>query len=325
MGGDSNQINQQIKGMPAPDIKESSPSNPKENILAPVKSAANALRFRAFLVYIALVVLVFLFPLIDLVTFAATRQYYNHILLVPFISLYLIREKRSHLSGPWKTSMFPAVAFAAIAVASMAFLYSGVRPMYLSDHYAVVGLSFFSFILAGAFLCFGADTLRKIAFPLAFLVFAIPMPEPIMHWIQIQLQHASAEAAYWMLSLMNVPMLRDGVDFKLPGIPIRVAEECSGFNSSYVLFMVSLLGGYLFLKSPWKRAFLSAAVIPLAIVRNGFRITTIAMMCTYIGPEMIHSPIHHRGGPVFFALSLIPFLALVWLLRRSESKTDSKS
>ena len=33
---------------------------------------------------------------------------------------------------------------------------------------------------------------------------------------------------------------------------------------------------------------------------------------------MIDSTIHHRGGPFFFALSLIPQFLLLWWLRRQE-------
>jgi hypothetical protein len=33
---------------------------------------------------------------------------------------------------------------------------------------------------------------------------------------------------------------------------------------------------------------------------------------------MIDSPIHHRGGPIFFVLSLIPFFGLLVLLRKWE-------
>ena len=77
----------------------------------------------------------------------------------------------------------------------------------------------------------------------------------------------------------------------------------------------------MFLRSPWKRAVLTLAVIPLAIIRNGFRILTISWLCVHVGPEMIDSPIHHRGGPIFFILSLIPFFALLFLLRRHGAKT----
>ena len=298
---------------------------PSTGTVPPAGNSARQLRFRAFLAYAGLVTLVFLLPLIDFVKFANSAQYYTHLVLIPVISLYLIWEKRATLREGWKTSLMPGTLLVAAGIAAMAYLYSGTHPMHLSDHNAFIMFSFLCLVLAGAFLCFGSHTLRKITFPLAFLVFTIPVPAALLLWIQIQLQLASAEAADAMISLINIPFLRDGVDFKLAGIPIRVAEECSGFNSSYVLFMVSLLGGYLFLKSPWRRTALTLAVIPLAILRNGFRITTIAWLCTYQGPHMIHSPIHHRGGPIFFALSLIPFLALIWWLRRSEKKQILKA
>jgi exosortase/archaeosortase family protein len=61
-------------------------------------------------------------------------------------------------------------------------------------------------------------------------------------------------------------------------------------------------------------------VVPLVIVKNGLRMFTIAELCVHMGAKAIGSPIHRHGGPIFFALSLIPFfIFLVWL-RRLESK-----
>ena len=76
--------------------------------------------------------------------------------------------------------------------------------------------------------------------------------------------------------------------------------------------------GHLFLRSPWKKTALALAVIPLGIIRNGFRIFTLGMLCVHVNPNIIDSPLHHRGGPIFFVLSLVPFFALLFLLRRSE-------
>jgi exosortase/archaeosortase family protein len=105
----------------------------------------------------------------------------------------------------------------------------------------------------------------------------------------------------------------------LPNIVIEVAQECSGIRSSWVLLITSLLAADLFLKSTWRRALLVCFVIPLAIVRNGFRIAVIGLLCFHFGPQMIHSIIHRRGGPLFFALSLIPLFILLWWLRRGEA------
>ena len=45
---------------------------------------------------------------------------------------------------------------------------------------------------------------------------------------------------------------------------------------------------------------------------------TIGELCVHVGPQMINSPIHHKGGPIFFALSLIPFFLLLVALQKSE-------
>jgi exosortase/archaeosortase family protein len=88
-----------------------------------------------------------------------------------------------------------------------------------------------------------------------------------------------------------------------------------------VLFITSLLASHLFLKSPWRRIVLVAFVIPLGIVRNGFRILVIGLLCVHIGPYMIDSVIHHQGGPLFFALSLVPLvLFMAWLRRRERQR-----
>ena len=99
-----------------------------------------------------------------------------------------------------------------------------------------------------------------------------------------------------------------------------MAEECSGIRSSWVLFITSLLASQLFLRSPWRRIILVAFVIPLAIARNGFRILVIGLLCVHVGPHMIDSFIHHRGGPIFFVLSLIPLFVLLSWFRRQEQQ-----
>jgi exosortase/archaeosortase family protein len=76
----------------------------------------------------------------------------------------------------------------------------------------------------------------------------------------------------------------------------------------------------MFLCTTWRRALLVWAVIPLGLLRNGLRILLISLLCIHIGPEMINSVIHRRGGPVFFALSLVPLFAMLWLFRRQELK-----
>jgi exosortase/archaeosortase family protein len=62
-------------------------------------------------------------------------------------------------------------------------------------------------------------------------------------------------------------------------------------------------------------------IIPLAILRNGFRILVIGVLCVNIAPQMIQSLVHRLGGPVFFVLSLTPFFLVLWWLRKGDVHT----
>jgi len=149
------------------------------------------------------------------------------------------------------------------------------------------------------------------------------MPDAMADALESALKYASAEVANLFFHLSGTPFLRVGLFFQLPNITIEVAQECSGIRSSWVLFMTSILAANLFLKTPWRRLALVVLVIPLAILRNGFRIFVIGLLCVNAGPQMINSVIHRRGGPVFFVLSLIPFLLALWWLRRGEIRSPS--
>jgi exosortase len=149
----------------------------------------------------------------------------------------------------------------------------------------------------------------------------VPMPDGMAEAIETALISASAEVANLLFHISGTPFLRAGLIFQLPNITIEVAQECSGIRSSWVLFMTSILAANLFLKTRWRRFALVAFVIPLGILRNGFRILVIGLLCVNIGPQMIHSLIHRRGGPVFFVLSLIPFFLVLWWLRRGDART----
>jgi exosortase len=181
-------------------------------------------------------------------------------------------------------------------------------------------LAYLSFVTAGVFLFLGATWMASAAFPIGFLIFMVPLPDLAVQWMERALVLASADAAAWLFTLSGTPLHRDGTVLVLPSVVLEVARECSGIRSSWVLLMTSLLAAHLFLESSWRRIVLVAAVIPLGILRNGLRILVIGLLCEHIGPHMIDSVIHRRGGPIFFVLSLVPMFLLLWALRRQEHR-----
>ena len=262
-------------------------------------------------------------PLLALINYAAGSDLYSYILLIPFVSAYLIYLRRDQLPKNYAIDLPVAMAFLVTGVATLVFTYwlnfVGRAPV-ANYYFVLLTLSFLCCLAAGGFLFLGRDWMRAAAFPLAYLIFMVPMPDPMADALETASKYASAEMANVLFHLSGTPFLRAGLIFQLPNIKIEVAQECSGIRSSWVLLMTSILAANLFLKTPWRRFALVVFVIPLAILRNGFRILVIGLLCVNVGPQMIHSVIHRRGGPVFFVLSLIPLLLALWCLHKGEGR-----
>jgi exosortase C (VPDSG-CTERM-specific) len=263
-------------------------------------------------------------PLLALINYAAGSELYSYILLVPFVSAYLLFLGRDQLPKNYVVDLPLAIVSLAAGLALRVFIYwlhFVKRAPGDNDYLTLLTLSFLCCVAAGGFFFFGRGWMRSAAFPLAYLIFMVPMPDAMADALETASKYASAEVANFLFHLSGTPFLRAGLVFQLPNIAIEVAQACSGIRSSWVLFITSILAANLFLRTPWRRFALVAFVIPLAILRNGFRILVIGLLCVHMGPQMIHSPIHNRGGPLFFVLSLIPFFLVLWLLRKGDACT----
>ena len=276
-------------------------------------------RWRRFGALIALLSLGFCVPLYQVARFALQSNLYSHVLLVPAISAYLIWIRRDQLVEQGQPLLSVWGIVAAIAGLALTAVYLGLPSVSAREIQNALSAAMYSFVTltgAAALLLFGRQTLKVIAFPLVFLVFLAPFPISVEETFEGFLQQYSALTAHGMFAATGMPVFRDGTYFRLPGFSMYVAPECSGIHSTIALFLTSLVAGQLLLRSPWRRTILAAVVLPIALVRNGLRVFVIGELCVRIGPEMIDSFIHHHGGPIFFAISLIPFsLVLLWLVK----------
>src|SRR5947208_3168343 len=290
-----------------------------ENVAGRSKTPSANKRFMGWCIYVVILCGAFALPLREFVAYAAHSDVHSFVLLIPFVTAYLIfirwKQLSRELSTAWGYALLLAVAGAGALLANHHFAALGQN-----DHMTLIALSFVCFVIAGVFLFLGSKWARSVMFPLFFLAFMVPLPEAAVDSLENASKEASAEVANWLFLLTGTPFLRTGTIFQLPGITITVAKECSGIRSSLVLVITSLLAANMFLRTRWRRALLVSAVIPLGLLRNGFRVLVISLLCVHIGPDMINSVIHRRGGPVFFALSLIPLFAMLWLFRRQELK-----
>ena len=274
---------------------------------------------KKFLVAVAVATLATAPLLVPFFSYSLQNTLYSHVILIPCVSAYFIFLRKDSLlsdsgGGGW-LAIFPLLA----AGASLYYRLAG-QPSSTENAMAGTPLAYVALIWGGGALTLGRQNMKRLAFPLLFLLFMVPFPTQVEAGIETFLQYGSAECAYWMFRIVDTTLFREGLVFNLPGISLQVAPECSGIRSSLVLFITSIVGGQLFLKSNVSRVALALFVIPLALLRNGFRVFVLGELCVHVGPHMIDSAIHHQGGPIFFLLSLIPFFGLVWLFMRRERR-----
>jgi exosortase C (VPDSG-CTERM-specific) len=276
-----------------------------------------------FIIAAAVLLICFSEPLFTLMRFALSSELYSYIILIPFIGLYLVWIKKGSLRESTFSVSKMSVLFLLGGLGFLGLYFAarqdGAR-LELEDSLALTTLSFVLLFWALCASFVAKPVLRSIIFPLGLLILMAPLPVFLRSWIESSLQYGSAMAALGMFSLTGTPVFYYDLNFQLPDITIQVAPECSGIHSTVALLITSLVAGHLFLRSNWRRSIVVIAVIPLALLRNGFRIFTIGELCVHIGPEMIHSYIHKKGGPVFFVLSLVPFLLLLYYLIKSDRR-----
>ncbi|HEX9047133.1 MAG TPA: exosortase/archaeosortase family protein [Verrucomicrobiae bacterium] len=286
-----------------------------EAILVPVRAIAPV---KKFALAAGVVTAPFALALWKLLWFATGDELYSYIPLIPLISAYLAWADRSKLPGvsvPARRLALLFLAAAALAVTGY-FLLDPAVP--LENQLALSTLAWiFLFTAAGCWFL-GAAAMRVLAFPFFLLLFMIPLPVFLREGIEALLQQGSAAVAGWLFTLAGTPQIREGTAFRLPGISMEVARECSGIHSTVVLVITGILAGQLVLRRTGLKVILWLTLVPLALLRNGLRVFVIGELCVHFGPRMIDSSIHRHGGPVFFLLSLIPFFGLLYWLKQWE-------
>jgi len=257
-------------------------------------------------------------PLRSLFQLAFHSEDASHILLVPFISLWLLYLDRAQL-GRGSFDFLPAFFFLlpGSCLSLLANYGSGLDP---SERLSINVLSFLLFLGAGYVACFGRSVVRKTWFSLAFLLFAVPLPEHLLNRLIYLLQAGSAAVAEALFDASGVPVLREGFIFRLPRMSIEVAKECSGIRSSIALLILAVLVAHFAFRPLWKKVVFVAAGLLMMLVKNGVRIATLTLLANYVDPDFLFGRLHHQGGLVFFVLGLALLVPVYWVLRRTERR-----
>jgi exosortase len=250
------------------------------------------------------------------------RGYSSHVVLIPFLTAYLIWSGRTKIFAEAKSSLRTGLPVALAGVLGF-ILASHVVPFAHGAAQVVKLIAVFLLVIGGFITLYGAPAFKRAAFRFVLLLLMLPLPSIFIRKAIDFLQAGSTELAYGLFSLLGVPVHRDGFLLYLPGLTIEVAKECSGINSSVALLITALLIACETLRTTSRRVILVLFSIPLSLVKNAVRIVTLTMLSVYVDRSFLTGPLHRDGGIVFYLLTLAMMYPVWRILRKTEQKRDA--
>jgi exosortase len=227
------------------------------------------------------------------------NPYYSHGFIVPIISAYIIWNMRKELSNierkQRKQSQIGLVLFIiGIILYGIAFM-STIR--FLS------GISLIITIYGTVLYIYGRELTKRMSFPILFLLLAIPVP--FVYTITPPVQELSSISSSSLANLAGIPVQRDGLILHMPTGLFEVAVECSGMNSIISLLMISIIFAFILEGSLMMKFVIVLSSIPLAIIGNVLRITSILAVSNMYGQEVAINYFHNFSNILLFIISLI--------------------
>jgi exosortase len=254
---------------------------------------------------------------------ALQSEFSSHILAIPFIFAYLIYRKRKMLKAvvplenqdqPKETRYLPTIA--GIIISTTAIL------LYWHGSYTFTPLEYHMFalpiFLTGLILIlFNTQTLRQLAFPLAFLIFLTPPPSEILYTIGSTLSIISSNASFAIIKAIGIPCTLT-TEFGTPTIQITrpdgttpqfgVDIACSGIYGLIGFLIFAVFIAYIIRDKPLKKLALFLIGLSLIYVLNIARITTILLIGYSQGEAAALQLFHMLGGWILIFIGTLLLL-----------------
>ena len=274
-----------------------------------VSERAPEIRISEWLLAGALVA-AFLPALIALVGVWTSVDYYSHGFLVPLVAYWAAARSRVRFAIVKNRDRRAVVA--AIAVV---FLYAmGLA----SGSVSLQGLALVAAVASCALYLGGSRGLRVLAFPLAFLVFMVPLPADWLNPVIIELQLLVSSTAVELLGWFGSAVGRSGNVIELPaGDSLFVAEACSGITSLVTLTPLAIVLAYFTENTLVRRLTIIVAVVPAAMLANLLRVIVTVLAAERYGAEAATGNwLHESAGLFTFVLACLALIGLGALMRR---------
>lgn len=238
---------------------------------------------------------------------------FAHGYLIAPISVFLIWRKRHELA---RIAPSPNIwGLGLLLGAGMVWLVARVAGVQVVEQLAAVAL-----IPSVILTVLGWPATRVLAFPLAFLFFAVPMGEDLIP----PLIDFTATFTVTALQLTGIPVFREGSFFSIPSGDWSVVEGCSGLRYLIASVTLGCLYAYLTYRSFYRRAIFVVLSFVVPLIANGLRAYMIVMIAHFSDMKLALGVDHYIYGWAFFGIvmTLLFWIGAAW---REDQDADGKA
>lgn len=249
----------------------------------------------------AAIAILFVRDFADLAQIWWTSSTFNHCLLIGPIIGWLVWQRWSQLRELTPRGWLPGLLL--VAAGATGWMLGEAAGIGLARHLGLIVM------LQGSVLAIlGAEVARGLLFPLAYMLFLVPMGEELVP----ALQTLTAKMCMALLDLVGIPAHIEGVFITTPNGWFEVAEACSGVKFLVAMFALGVLAAHLCFTSWRRRILFVAASLILPVVANGLRAWGTIYVAYRTNAHFAVGFDHVFYGWIFFALVIVLLFGASW-------------
>lgn len=246
-----------------------------------------------------------------------TNDNYSHGYFIPVLSVYIIYSLKDELKQlPIRGS-----------IAGLFLLIAGLIQLIIANAGSEFFLQRASLIpvLAGIVLfCLGFTYFKKLLIPICYLIFMIPLPAIIWNKIAFPMQLFGSYLTEKIITLMQIPIFREGNILYLSNTTLEVVDACSGLRSLTTLFALSAVFAILSSHTTFQKWILFLAAAPIAIFANIVRLSATALLASKYGGDVAQGFLHDFSGLVVFAVGIILLVTVSNMIKKLAPQGESQ-
>lgn len=244
---------------------------------------------------------------------------YTHAYFILPLSLWFVWTKRDFLvkNTHDSTSAASFASLTSIIIGCAMFVFG-----WKQDYLFIATLSLIPILFGIIHYLYGKYITKALLFPILYLLLLVPPPLGILDSITLPMRQGISIASAAILQTFQYPIVRDGLLLLIGDHEIYMGAPCSGFRS--LITMISLGIAYVYITKSQRKTKIAllTAIVPLALLGNLIRVTSMCLVTFYFGDDIGHK-YHDLSGFVIFIILILGLIGIENIFEKKDRKKSS--